>query len=159
MGNLLTTPPSTDFSGRTLALNPEKAVKFQCREFTLGPLRPWGVVPPAAGQSPALLTALMDGRLLDITDSHATGIKTRDIAISPVTETPLEDKKIYFVKEKDKDGNIITIMAVPKDELQAKDWDKQIEETGTIKLDLPKEEIEAPTGLTPVYTVELTDKE
>jgi hypothetical protein len=157
MGEVLSFPPVT-YAGRILALNPEKATKFQCRGFVLGPWCPYAVVSPESAESPALMRAVADGRLIDITDCQITGIKTQSFTLSPVRELEGEEKIVYFVPKKFDDGHIERIMVVPKDAEQAADFARQMKETGTIEIDdLPKKEIEKPTGLTPISIIELKE--
>lgn len=166
MGNLVVFPEKTqnrlsyltpDYSGRILALNIEKIRKFQCRAYVLGPRTPYAVVPPEACME-NIHMAVLDGRLLDVTDMAAKGLKTENVQMMKVEETELPEQKLYFVYKKidDKIGHLVLV--VPKDAEQAKDFERQIKETGTIDIDLPKEELEKPTGLTDVTVTPIPDE-
>jgi hypothetical protein len=87
-----------DYSGRLLALNPEKAHKFQCGGFILGPRRMCAVVEPRA-RMVSLYLAIQDGILLDITD-ETQDVKTKYSVLTAVKESDTRDK-LYIIRRQD----------------------------------------------------------
>lgn len=149
-------PSKSDYSGRTLALNLEKIRKFQCHNFYLGPRTPYAVVPQEASME-VLHQAVLDGRLIDITDSAIKGIKTENFQLEQVKEDDNTGKRVYFIAKKFKNGETGVVMVTPKDAEQAKLFDSQITLTGKIDLtELDEAELdEGPSGLTPVQVTEV----
>lgn len=154
-----TAPPN--YAGRTLALNLEKARRFQCHNFFLGTRVPYAIVPPEAEAGMELIhQAILDGRLLDVTDSNLKGIKTSSFELDKVTEDDTTGKMVFFVAKKFKNGETGIVMVTPKDTEQAADFQRQIKETGKIELsdmDDNDGEFDAPPGLSKVTVTELPE--
>src|ERR1017187_1544384 len=96
-------PQPESFTGRILALNPEKARRFQCGGYWLGTAQPHARVPEGAQPAP-IRAALDDGRLLDITDQLASYKKGHSLIvqgseIGQARQIEVTDKKIYFVRK------------------------------------------------------------
>jgi len=102
--------------------------------------------------------AVLDGRLLDVTDCAIKGIKSENFQLDKVTEDENTGKRVFFVAKKFKDGTTGVVMVTPKDAEQAKDFERQIAETGKIVLDgLDEAELDHPSGLTRVVITELPE--
>lgn len=84
MAQVIEFPSSSvpDYTGRVLALNPERAQKYQCGGFWLGPRQPVAIV-PAQAQHAQLHQAVLDGRLVEVTRD---AIKTRNAQLNPVKD-------------------------------------------------------------------------
>ena len=122
-------PMITNYAGRILALNPEKARTFQCGGFHLTPGRMSAVVPTEAQMVPIHM-ALLDGRLIDVT---VTGeIKTGNSTLGLVGDQGDTGKKAYFTKTET--HGLICLQTDSPDE--QKMLDAQIE-AGAHKLVLP----------------------
>ncbi len=116
-----TTPLSQiTYAGRLLTLNQEKIQKFSCGGFILGTHYPTAAVPPDAQMLPIHL-ALMDGRLLDITDNPTLTSKS-GMALSSVEEQESVGFKVYMVKQSD--GS--TLLVAPKDQAEQDAIEAQI---------------------------------
>jgi hypothetical protein len=154
MGKLITMPEKPDYAGRMLALNPEKARTFQCGGFWLASTCPMGLVPPNAQMEP-IRQALLDGRLLDVTDGNHE-IKTSQARLNPVRDLGVrEDRVAYLVKRTSPAGDPEIVVVMSKDANQAEDFRKQIEANGKIDLSvIPESELQV-GYLTPI---KVTDK-
>lgn len=102
-----------DYTGRLISLNIEKIVKFVCGGFSLGPRLPATVVPPDA-QMCNIHQAVLDGRLIDITDQE--NVRTGDGSCLDGLTTEDTGRKAYFVNQ---DGT--TVMIVPKN-IEEQEW-------------------------------------
>jgi hypothetical protein len=94
MSKILEFPRKPGLVGRLLALNIEKATKFQCRGFSVGPRNPSAVVGEEASVA-ALEQALAAGVLIDITDNKE--VHTDLTGMSAVDEQQTE-KRLYSNK-------------------------------------------------------------
>ena len=149
---MIQVPPPADYSGRTLALNPEKARRFQCGHFVLFPTCPYAVVQPEADMG-SLRQGLLEGRLLDITDQPRAGVQTEHATLQAVKREDIPGKIVYFVRQKLDDGTMGTVMAIPKDESEAQDFELQLKTTGRLVLkDLKKTEA---SGLTSIAVTDI----
>jgi hypothetical protein len=129
MAEIIQMAPAVDLIGHTLALNLVTCRKFTCRGFFLSPTRPTALVDPEADQV-ALRTALLQGRLLDITDQQTSGLK---IADTSHTAAEVEDTGKRVFLGYDPAGNMY--VTVPKDEAEAEAIESEIRSTGTLKRD------------------------
>jgi hypothetical protein len=115
---------STPIAGRVLALNPEKARRFQCGGFWLSFRQSYARVPQEAQFSP-IRAALADGRLIDITDqleSYKKGgsIVVHGSEIGPAADLGDTGKKVYFLR---KDGT--TCALIPETPEQGEELERQ----------------------------------
>lgn len=150
-----------NYAGRTLALNMEKARRFQCHNFFLGIRVPYAVVPSEAEAGFRIIhQAILDGRLLDVTDANIKGLKTTSFELDPVKEDDTGGKMMFFVSKKFKSGETAMIMVTPRDAEQSKDFQRQLKETGSIILDdFDEKELESPPpGLSTVTVTELPEE-
>lgn len=94
-GNLITFPNSKgpNYQGRVLALNMERATRFQCGGFFVGSKSPIAMVPVEA-QMDQIHRAIEAGVLLDVTDSEK-GIRHGGTVVGAVTEE-ITRKKVYI---------------------------------------------------------------
>lgn len=113
-----------DYTGRHLCLNPEKGRKFQCGGFFLGPLRPSAVVDEDA-QMYQIHRAILDGRLLDITENAA--IKTEFSTLDAVGEE-MTGKRVYITQ----DASGVTVVLGVEDPEKQKEFDEQLATSGRI---------------------------
>lgn len=127
--------PETDesgipnYTGRLLALNPEKATRYQCGGFFLGGKLQSNVVPEEA-QMYQIDIAIRAGILLDITNSGE--VRTENSSLGGVEESNT-DKRVYFTTNEH--GERI-MLATSDPEEQAR-LDAQLE-AGARKLILPE---------------------
>jgi hypothetical protein len=107
MSNLIIMPDATgafsgedkvlaSYAGRCLALNLDKIKVFQTHKFYLGPKRPFATVMPDADQI-SLRNAVLDGRLIDVTDQKGKGIKLEGGDMSPIAEIPDAGLRKVFI--------------------------------------------------------------
>lgn len=152
-------PTTPNYAGRVLALNIEKTRRFQCHNFWLTSKVPYAVVPPEAQAGMEQIhQAVLDGRLIDVTDASIKGIKTSSFELDKVTEQDT-DRMVYFVSTTLKDGSKGVVMVTPKDAEQAADYRRQIAETGTIDLSgMDEKELEHPTGLSKIEITPIQEK-
>lgn len=85
---------SPNYTGRVLALNLEKARRFQCGGFFLGGRQPWSMVAPEA-QMDRIHQGVLSGVLVDITDTHKKGTRIGGTEVGAVTEEKTT-KKVYI---------------------------------------------------------------
>lgn len=91
--NLIQFPVTPNYIGRALALNPERAQRFQCGGFWLGSRKPSGIVGPEAQQD-QIHQAVLDGRLIEIDKGS---IKTANAMMDPVKEMDVVGFKTYAI--------------------------------------------------------------
>lgn len=106
-------PAPANYSGRRLALNPAKAIKFQCGGFSLGPRLISAVVPFDAQMEP-IRRALEAGILLDVTDNIAVTAGETELAAVHSEDT---DMRAYFVRRDD--GLVSLVIPKTEEEKQA----------------------------------------
>jgi hypothetical protein len=127
--------PDTDengvpnYTGRLLALNPEKANRFQCGGFFLGGKLQSNVVPDDA-QMYQIHNAVRAGILLDITTSGE--VRTENSSLGGVEESNT-DKRVYFTTNDHGER----IMLATSDPEEQRRLDAQLE-AGARKLILPE---------------------
>lgn len=119
-----------DLAGRILALNMNVCRKFQCGGFWLNISRPWAVVEPGAQQD-MLNRALLDGRLLDVTDQSLKGLSTPEGDHSAPRETEEKGAKVYI--QLDAKGNVLII--APKNEAEEEKMEQELKEKGSLHVD------------------------
>ena len=101
----------------------------------------------------SLRQGLLEGRLLDITDQPRAGVKTEQATLQAVKREDIPGKIVYFVRQKLDDGTVGMVMAVPKDESEAQDFELQLKTTGRLVLkDLKKTEA---SGLTSIAVTDI----
>jgi hypothetical protein len=127
MAEIIEMPAGSDLLGRTLALNLSVCRKFTCRGFFLSPTRVAAMVDHEADQV-ALRTALLQGRLIDITDQVVKGLNVNGSGHSTVK---VEETGMKAYLGYDKDGRLYVV--TPKDEAEAEAIEKEIRDTGTLK--------------------------
>jgi hypothetical protein len=118
-----------NYTGRLLALNPEKATRFQCGGFFLGGRLQSSVVPDNA-QMYAIQRAIQTGMLLDIT--HSSEVRTENSTLGGIEESATE-KKVYFTSNEHGER----IMLATSDPEEQRRLDAQLE-AGSKKLILPE---------------------
>ena len=122
------------YEGRVLALNPEKARRFQCGGFWLGPKQPYARVPQGA-ETLQLRNAVADGRLIDITDeldkyTKGGSLLVAGSEIGQAAEIADTGKKVYFLK----DAFGATCALIPETSEQAADLERQVASSGKLVL-------------------------
>jgi hypothetical protein len=119
-------PSMPDYIGKTVAVSPENPTsRFQCRGFVVFRNNPQ-VVPPDADMS-ALQTALLDGRLVEM--SPGSAIKSKNASLNPASEIGDTDKKIFTLMT-----NQGPIVLTPDTSEQAEAIEKELQETGQLDL-------------------------
>jgi hypothetical protein len=121
-----------DLSGRTLMLNLEKVRRFQCANFALSFNTSTAVVPPNASME-HLNRALSEGILIDVTDQAKSGLLIGGTKHSKVDVNDT-GKRVFMGT--DQFGNKFIVAPKTKEEEQA--FEKEIAETGTIKVEYEK---------------------
>lgn len=154
MAQIIEFPKTPNYAGRILALNPEKAQKFQCGGFWLGPRMPAAAVPGNA-QMEQLYQAVLDGRLIEV---GPEAIKTQNAALNPVRDLDTDKPEAFFVYRVI-DGVKCYCLITPKDKEQEEIMRQQLKDTGKIDFaSFPEinQKIEAPTHLS---AITITDME
>jgi hypothetical protein len=129
--NLIHIPQPQDLTGHILALNPEKGVRFQCGGFQLAiPSRPYATVTHETQQEP-VRRALLEGRLIDITNQNLAGLKVGDSFQTPAKEAEEKGHKVYLATGTD--GSLLVIC--PKDEAEEAHFEEQIRLHGRLTAD------------------------
>lgn len=142
----------TNLVGRLLMLNVAlvsgPVPKFQCGGFLVNSRRMIEIVTESSQQEP-IRRAIESGLLIDVTDSEIAkkGFELKNSSTSRI-QSEDTDKKAFV--SKDKLGRMI--IAVPKDDDERKDFEKQIAENGYLELN--PEESEEFTGFTGVIEEE-----
>ena len=119
-----------DLTGRIISLNLQVCRRFQCGGFSLSPNQPFAVVEPNASHN-KIYEGLLDGRLIDVTDQNIKGLAMAGTYTSPATELKGGEKKVYL--QVGQDGSLMVV--APKDEKAEEEFEKQIRETGVLKID------------------------
>lgn len=130
--SLLSAPSPEDLVGRTVMLK-DPSRPFQCPGFSLGRNNLQGVVPDPASNYQIqhglskIQQALLDGRLVDITDQHIKGFSLSGSGHSPASVEDTEGK-VYITVGR---GGSLAIIS-PKNKSEAIEMDKQLAEKGLI---------------------------
>jgi hypothetical protein len=126
--SLIEMPKIQDLTGRILAINPQVCQRFSCGGFQLAlPSRPFGTVSHESQQEP-LRRALIEGRLIDITDQNLTGLRQGDTFHTPAKESADKGIKVYL--QVGSDGSLLVVS--PKDDEEEKKFEQEIKESGHI---------------------------
>jgi hypothetical protein len=153
MSNIIQFPSTPNYAGKILALNPERAQKFQCGGFWLGPRMPASLVPPNA-QMDMLHQAVLDGRLIEV---GLEAIKTMNAALDPVKELETDRPESFFIF-RIIDGVKCYCLITPKDKEQEATLRQQIADTGKIDFSVFPEleqKIQMPTHLSAITITDL----
>jgi len=110
------TGDTPDYTGRMLTLNPEKALKFQCGGFVLGPKHMCDVVGPRA-QMAQIRRALEAEILIDITDADK-GIKTKYSTLSGVEKSDTGQKAYVGPKQMFRDLGLAAFQDISEKDLE-----------------------------------------
>jgi len=145
-------PSKPDFTGKTVAISPENSLsRFQCRGFVVFRNKPT-VVGPDADMS-AIQTALLDGRLLEMSPGSIIKSSNASLNSASITET---DKKIFTLMT-----NQGMVVLTPETAEQAEAIETELRETGQLNLshfpDLQKQKSVVP-HLTGITITELDDQ-
>ena len=118
-----------DLTGRILAINTMKTKRFACGGFSVNVHNPSAVVGTNA-QHDQIRMALVDGRLLDITDQNNEGL---DLRGARHTKPVLEDtgEKVFITVGL----NGAMSIAIPKDKEELEQFEHKIEEQGVLILE------------------------
>ena len=123
MTQVIEFPSVPDYTGKVLALNPERAQKYQCGGFWLGPKRPVALV-PAGAQQAQIHQAILDGRLIEVTKD---AIKTKNALLNPVQDLGETGFETFLIVRMI-DGVKMISFLTPKNAEQEADIRKCIEE-------------------------------
>lgn len=119
-------PTKADYTGKSVTISPENPLnRFQCRGFVCFRNSPQ-VVPPNADMG-AIQTALLDGRLLEM--SPGSALASKNASLNPASELGETDKKVFTLITKE--GPIVL---APETAEQAEAIEKELQETGMINL-------------------------
>jgi hypothetical protein len=119
-------PSIPNYTGKSVTVSPENPLnRFQCRGFVCFRNAPQ-VVPPNADMG-AIQTALLDGRLLEM--SPGSVLSSKNASLNPASELGETDKKIFTLLTKE--GRIVL---TPDTAEQAEAIEKELRETGQIQL-------------------------
>lgn len=124
--------PPEDLTGRTVMLK-DPSRPFQCPGFALGRNNLQGVIPDPASNPAirhgflAIQRALLDGRLIDITDQHVKGFNLQGSGHTPTTIEDT-DRRVFITVGR---GGSLAIVS-PKTKEDSDSMDKKILEGGLI---------------------------
>lgn len=130
MSLIIEIPKPRDLVGRILSINPNVCTRFQCGGFSVNVTRPLCTVGPEAQQN-QLHQALLDGRLMDITDQNIEGVHNSSGSHTPTKNLGDTGPKFYI--QRDHKGNVL--VAVPKDEKEEEEFDQDVATKGCIHQD------------------------
>lgn len=129
--SLIEIPAPQDLIGRILALNPQSVQRFQCGGFQLAfPNRPYATVTHETQQEP-VRRAMLEGKLIDITDQNLAGLKSGDNYQSPAKESEEKGHKVYLATGPD--GSLLVVC--PKDDAEEALFEEQIRTKGHLTVD------------------------
>jgi hypothetical protein len=121
--------------GRTLTYNPKKIRFFQTFHFYVGARHPFTTVTPDADLRD-LFNAVLDGRLIDATEQHKSGLVGDGAEMSPVDTVDEPDMPRVFlgVQKGDKptDGALPLYVAVPESKEQEEQFLSELKQKGRI---------------------------
>jgi hypothetical protein len=121
VAQLIEFPTTVDYTGKVLALNPEKTQKYQCGGFWLGPNQQVAIV-PANAQHSQIHLAVLDGRLIEVSKDE---IRTKNARLNPVQDLGETGFKTFLIVRMI-DGAKVVSFLTPKDKAQEEEIESTI---------------------------------